>query len=84
MTYDSIQPHRMSAVFAALILVFVTAPAAVTDCWPGETLPECVGMDSARLAQIDPVVREAIEQKKCPGAVVLVSRFGRVVWWRPY
>jgi uncharacterized protein YbbC (DUF1343 family)/CubicO group peptidase (beta-lactamase class C family) len=41
-------------------------------------------MDSSRLEQIDGVVREAIEQKKCPGAVVLVSRFGRVVWWRPY
>jgi uncharacterized protein YbbC (DUF1343 family)/CubicO group peptidase (beta-lactamase class C family) len=40
-------------------------------------------MEAAHLAEIDAAVRKAIDAEKCPGAVVLVSRFGRVVWWRP-
>src|SRR5262245_828993 len=68
---------------AALIAICLNNVNAA-DRWPGEVDPECVGMDWSRLAEIDPVVRAAIEQHKCPGAVVLVTRFGRVVWWRPY
>lgn len=71
-------------VFLPLLLLFLPNAATASDRWPGETLPECVGMDSSRLEQIDGVMREAIAAKGCPGAVVLVSRFGRVVWWRPY
>jgi uncharacterized protein YbbC (DUF1343 family)/CubicO group peptidase (beta-lactamase class C family) len=58
--------------------------ASAADRWPGEVSPECIGMDWQRLAEIDGVVRDAIEQHKCPGAVVLVTRFGQVAWWRPY
>jgi len=54
------------------------------DAWPGETPPALVDIDTARLAQIDDAVRDAIARQKCPGAVVLVARRGRVVWWRPY
>jgi len=70
--------------FLLLPPLFIPTAVAASDRWPGETPPECVGMDSSRLEQIDPIVREAIDAKKCPGAVVLVSRFGRVVWWRPF
>jgi uncharacterized protein YbbC (DUF1343 family)/CubicO group peptidase (beta-lactamase class C family) len=75
---------RCVAIVSLLIVFTRSEHAKAADRWPGETLPDRVGMDSERLSQIDAVVREAIEQRKCPGAVVLVSRFGRVVWWRPY
>jgi len=69
---------------ALAAVAWATRPLPAADRWPGEIAPECVGMDSGRLEQLDRIVREAIEQRQCPGAVVLVTRFGRVVWWRPY
>ncbi|HVF89499.1 MAG TPA: exo-beta-N-acetylmuramidase NamZ domain-containing protein, partial [Blastocatellia bacterium] len=42
--------------------------------------PERVGMSGARLARIDEAVRDFIERKQTPGAVVLVGRNGRVVY----
>ena len=41
-------------------------------------------MSSARLAQMDAVIAEAIADKKLPGAVVLVGREGRIVWRKAY
>ena len=47
-------------------------------------IPESVGMNSAKLAEIDTAVQEAIAVHQCPGAVVLVSRFKQIVWYRAY
>jgi uncharacterized protein YbbC (DUF1343 family)/CubicO group peptidase (beta-lactamase class C family) len=46
--------------------------------------PESVGMSSERLNQIDQAVREAIERKETPGAVVLVARRGRIVYRKAF
>jgi uncharacterized protein YbbC (DUF1343 family)/CubicO group peptidase (beta-lactamase class C family) len=75
---------RRSAWMSLLIVGLAAAASLAADPWPGETPPERVGMDAAKLAEIDDAVREAIASGQCPGAVVLVSRFGSVVWWRPY
>jgi uncharacterized protein YbbC (DUF1343 family)/CubicO group peptidase (beta-lactamase class C family) len=42
------------------------------------------GMDTDRLAEIDEMVAAAIRQRQCPGAVVLVSRQGKVVFRKAY
>src|SRR3954453_13228943 len=41
-------------------------------------------VSSARLAQMDAVIADAIADKKLPGAVVLVGRKGRIVWRKAY
>src|ERR1043165_8651044 len=41
-------------------------------------------MSSTRLAQMDPIIADAIADKKLPGAVVLVGRKGRIVWRKAY
>jgi uncharacterized protein YbbC (DUF1343 family)/CubicO group peptidase (beta-lactamase class C family) len=41
-------------------------------------------VSSARLAQMDAVITDAIANKKLPGAVVLVGRKGRIVWRKAY
>jgi uncharacterized protein YbbC (DUF1343 family)/CubicO group peptidase (beta-lactamase class C family) len=46
--------------------------------------PELVSVSSTQLALMDPVISEAIQQQKLPGAVVLVGRKGRVVWQKAY
>jgi uncharacterized protein YbbC (DUF1343 family)/CubicO group peptidase (beta-lactamase class C family) len=46
--------------------------------------PEAVSVSSARLAQMDSVIEDAIAKHQLPGAVVLVGRKGRVVWHKAY
>ncbi len=46
--------------------------------------PQAVGMSAAHLSNIDLVVRDALDKKLLPGAVVLVGRRGRVIWRRAY
>jgi uncharacterized protein YbbC (DUF1343 family) len=46
--------------------------------------PEDVGMDSARLAEIDAVVAEGIQAGEMPGCVVMIGRRGKVVFFKAY
>jgi uncharacterized protein YbbC (DUF1343 family)/CubicO group peptidase (beta-lactamase class C family) len=46
--------------------------------------PREVGLDPDRLAGIDAAVAEAIAQERCPGAVVLVIRDGKVAFRKAY
>jgi CubicO group peptidase (beta-lactamase class C family) len=66
-------------VSLALLLLAHTALAQVPIA-----RPEAVSMSSARLAQMDAVIADAIADKKLPGAVVLVGREGRIVWRKAY
>ncbi|HEX5601971.1 MAG TPA: serine hydrolase, partial [Pyrinomonadaceae bacterium] len=63
----------------ALLLLAHTALAQIPI-----VRPEAVSLSSARLAQMDAVIADAIADKKLPGAVVLVGREGRVVWRKAY
>jgi uncharacterized protein YbbC (DUF1343 family)/CubicO group peptidase (beta-lactamase class C family) len=64
----------MKPVFV-VALVLALGTAASTQA-PARTS----GVDVARLAAIEPLVREAIADKKLPGAVVLVGRGNAVVY----
>jgi uncharacterized protein YbbC (DUF1343 family)/CubicO group peptidase (beta-lactamase class C family) len=55
------------------------APPKLPHAAPAE-----VGMNAARLAEMDALVAAAIEQKRLPGAVVLVARRGKIAWLRAY
>jgi uncharacterized protein YbbC (DUF1343 family) len=46
--------------------------------------PAAVGLDAAKLGQIDGAVREGIDQGQLPGAVVLVVRQGKVAFRKAY
>jgi uncharacterized protein YbbC (DUF1343 family)/CubicO group peptidase (beta-lactamase class C family) len=46
--------------------------------------PQTVGMDAARLNQIDALVEQDIKDKKLPGAVVLIGHKGKIVFRRAY
>lgn len=46
--------------------------------------PESVGMSSERLARIDKMCLEAIENGEIPGAVVLVARKGKIVYHKAF
>lgn len=46
--------------------------------------PEKVGMSSARLNRVRAIIREAIERKDFPGAVLLVGRKGKIVFHQSF
>lgn len=46
--------------------------------------PQTVGMNAAKLNQIDALVADAIKDKKLPGAVVLVGHKGKIVFRKAY
>ncbi len=50
----------------------------------GYGIPEEVGMNSATLAKIDDIAKEAITDRATPGCVVLVAKDGKVVFHKAY
>lgn len=49
-----------------------------------EASPETVGMSEERLSFIDDAVMESIEKKEIPGAVALVARKGKIVYYKAF
>ncbi|MBC2840309.1 glycoside hydrolase family 3 N-terminal domain-containing protein [Robiginitalea sp. SC105] len=50
----------------------------------GYSVPERVGLDRARLAQVDTLVRDGLDSLMFPGAQVLIARNGQVVFHKAY
>jgi CubicO group peptidase (beta-lactamase class C family) len=71
--------HRISV--AALTSVLFMAAIAVAQELP-TAKPESVGLSSERLERISTAVQQSIDDKRIAGAVTLVSRRGRVVWFK--
>lgn len=46
--------------------------------------PESVGMSAERLARIDPVMREAVQDDRLPGIMTLIQRRGEIVHFGTY
>jgi len=66
----------LSLVFAVLIITRGFAQLIT------EALPESVGMSKERLERIEPVIRDYIDKGKVAGAVVIVLRKGKVVYYK--
>lgn len=49
-----------------------------------EANPETVGMSEERLSFIDDAIMESIEKKEIPGAVALVARKGKIVYFKSF
>lgn len=46
--------------------------------------PQAVGMDAAKLADIDAAVQQALDAGKMPGCVVLIARHGKTAFLKAY
>ncbi|HEY3369916.1 MAG TPA: serine hydrolase domain-containing protein [Prolixibacteraceae bacterium] len=49
-----------------------------------EAAPESVGMSAERLARIDQMCSEVVKKGDLPGIVSLVTRNGKIVFWKAY
>lgn len=60
--------------------------ALTTQIWAQlpRAVPATTALSAQRLEQMDAVIEQAIVQHQLPGAIVLVSRKGRVVWEKAY
>ncbi|NDQ56760.1 MAG: beta-lactamase family protein [Acidipila sp.] len=67
---------------SVFICVLIVAAAAYAQDLP-TAKPESVGMSSERLERIGTAVQHSIDDKRIAGAVTLVARRGRVVWFKP-
>jgi CubicO group peptidase (beta-lactamase class C family) len=64
----------------SLILIFSVAAVTRAADLPSAS-PEDVGFSSERLARIGPVIKGEIDKGQYPGAVILVARKGKVVYF---
>jgi CubicO group peptidase (beta-lactamase class C family) len=72
---------RQSAmIFAFCLFTFAFAGAQGLPAAP----PNTVGMNAARLNQIDALVEKDIADKKLPGAVVVVGHKGKIVYRKAF
>lgn len=61
--------------------------STVAMCWAADlpsAAPESVGFSSERLARIGPALKGEIEKGQYPGAVVLVARKGKIVYFEGF
>jgi len=49
-----------------------------------EVAPGTVGMSAERLARIDAICREAVDQSQVPGVVALVAKNGKIVYYKAF
>src|SRR6185503_17320614 len=62
---------------------FLSTAALAADPLP-RAKPEDVGMSSARLARIAPVINADVEKGRLPGAVLAVARKGKLVYYQAF
>lgn len=66
-------------------LLSCTQQSQVNKSLPlSEASPESVGMSSGRLGRIDSVLDQAVARDKIPGAVALVARNGKIVYYKAF
>ena len=79
----------MQHLLTALLLIFTFTVSAQTKSSQQsppltEAKPESVDMSSERLARIDAMCQEAIEDEEVPGIVALVARKGKIVYYKAF
>lgn len=47
-------------------------------------IPESVGISSKKLSKIDSVLQRVVQQKMAPGGQILVARYGKVIYHKPF
>lgn len=84
-THFRLQLTKFGRSLAAVILLALTLPGAALSQQQSQSLKATPGaVSKPRLAEIDAEVEREIAQKRLPGAVVLISRNGGVVWRKAY
>jgi uncharacterized protein YbbC (DUF1343 family) len=79
-----IQARFLCRLGLAVLSMCVAQSALAAPPKLPQAAPEEVGMSSEKLAAIDSIVAQGLEEKKMPGCVVLVARRGKIVLLKAY
>ena len=72
----------ITALAAMLVVTTASPPSYAREPQPLTTAtPEQMGMSSARLELISAALKKEVADGKLPGAVVIVARKGKIVYW---
>ncbi len=77
-------PYTVSLLPQALFGSIALPQAEKARVRLGFALPEQLGFSSAKLARIDEIVREGLEEDAMPGCQVLIAKNGRIVFSKNY
>lgn len=69
--------------WCSLILFWLASMTAFAAPLP-QVAPKDIGFDAAKLAEIDPTIASAIDEKKMPGCVVCIGRRGTIALLKAY
>src|SRR5512133_1512614 len=77
-----------SSLFVGLALIALTGlsqtPSIKHSTPLKEASPAKAGMSAERLARIDTLLQDAVSRKEIPGAVALVARNGKIVYYKAF
>lgn len=84
--HNSFSPIGLAFIANAVLICVYLCSSVVHSSAQGlpYALPRTVGMNAAKLNQIDALVEADIAAKKLPGAVVLVGHKGKIVFRKAY
>lgn len=72
-------------LFVLFVSISCTQPDSKKKSFPiAEGSPESVGMSAKRLARIDSICLKAVSAGNIPGAVALVARNGKIVYYKAF
>lgn len=78
--------RTLSFLFSITLMISANAQTKSIKSTPSlsESSPQSVGMSEERLAAIDNMLTQCIEKKQIPGAVALVARNGKIVYYKAF
>ena len=72
-------------LLTAILIISCTGPEAVKNSSSfSEASPESQGMSSERIARIDTMLLQAVDNSSIPGVVALIARNGRIVYHKAF
>ncbi len=89
MKLSSLKYHKMTSILIVTLLVISVSVIAQTKSIQKspalkEASAEKAGMSTERLARMDVMCQQAVSNGDIPGAVVLVARQGKIVYWKAF
>ncbi len=76
----------LAFLFSVILIISANAQTKSVKYTPplSETSPQSVGMSEERLARIDNLLIGSIEKNQIPGAVALIARNGKIVYYKAF
>ena len=76
----------LAFLFSITVMISANAQTKSINSTPplSESSPQSVGMSEERLALIDNMLTQSIEKNQIPGAVALIARNGKIVYYKAF